>query len=77
MVIGEAAKLLLIGLVLGTALAIAAGPAARALLFGLRPTDPLTLGSAIAALALVALIASFLPAQRAAKLDPLVALREE
>ncbi len=54
-----------------------AGFAASAMLFGLKPYDPLTLAMAMAGLAAVALTASYLPAQRAAKLDPMVALREE
>jgi len=77
LVLREAATLLAIGLAAGTALALAAGTAARSMLFGLRPYDPLTLAMAVALLAGVTLVASYLPAMRAAKLDPMVALRDE
>jgi predicted permease len=76
-VIGEAALLLAAGAVIGTALALICGRAASALLFGLRPSDPIALLAAIAGLALVTLAASFLPAQRAASIDPMQALRDE
>jgi putative ABC transport system permease protein len=77
MILGESASLLGIGLGIGLVLAIAAGSAARALLFGLRPSDPTTLAFALASLAAIALAASLLPAQRAAGLDPMTALHDE
>jgi ABC-type antimicrobial peptide transport system permease subunit len=76
-VMGEAALLLVAGAVIGTALALISGRAASALLFGLRPSDPVALLAAIAGLALVTLAASFLPARRAASIDPMEALRNE
>jgi len=69
--------LLLIGLAAGGALAVLAARTARSMLFGLQPHDPLTLGLAIAILAAVGLAASYLPALRAAAVDPMVALRAE
>ena len=77
MVMREAGVLLGIGLAAGLLLAIAGARAARALLFGLQPYDPVTLAAAAALLAAVALAASLLPAKRAAKLDPMAALRYE
>jgi putative ABC transport system permease protein len=77
MVLREAALLLGIGLAAGTVLAFAAAQAAQALLFGLKPRDPLTFAFSIGLLALVAVAASWLPAIRAANLDPVSALREE
>jgi ABC-type antimicrobial peptide transport system permease subunit len=52
-------------------------PIATAFLFGLRPSDTLTFAGGAAILCLVAIIASYLPARRAARVDPLVALRHE
>jgi ABC-type antimicrobial peptide transport system permease subunit len=77
MILREATVVLAIGLAAGTALAIAAGGAARAMLFGLKPADPMTLGLAIGGLTLVALAASALPAARAAAVQPMQVLREE
>jgi putative ABC transport system permease protein len=77
MVMREAAILLGIGLVTGTALALAAGTAAASMLYGLKPRDPLTLGAAIIGMVAVAMVASLLPAQRAATVHPMEALREE
>jgi putative ABC transport system permease protein len=77
MVLREAAILLGIGLVTGTVLALAAGTAAASMLYGLKPRDPLTLGAAITGMIIVALLASLLPAQRAATVHPMEALREE
>jgi ABC-type antimicrobial peptide transport system permease subunit len=77
MILGEAGSLLAIGLAVGTALALAASTAASTLLFGLTPHDPTTLAAAVAALAIAAVGASYLPARRAARLDPMLALREE
>jgi ABC-type lipoprotein release transport system permease subunit len=48
-----------------------------ALLYGVSPMDPLTFGSVAVGLSLVALLASYLPARRAARVDPVVALRFE
>jgi ABC-type antimicrobial peptide transport system permease subunit len=77
MVLREAAILLGIGLAIGTGLALAAGTAAASMLYGLNPRDPLTLGAAIAGMAGVAMLASLLPAHRAATVHPVEALREE
>lgn len=73
----EAVALLAAGLVTGTALAIASGSAAQAMLFGLKPTDPPTLALAIGSLTIVAVAASILPAARAIAVDPMQVLREE
>ncbi len=77
MVLREAGALFGAGLAIGAILAVAAAHTARSLLFGLRPTDPVTLAIAVACLAAVAAAASVLPARRAASLDPVAALREE
>jgi predicted permease len=77
LVLREALLLLAIGLAAGTGLAAWAGGTAASLLYGLKPRDPLTLGSAVALLAIVALLASYGPARRVSRLDPMEALREE
>jgi predicted permease len=77
LVLREASLLIVAGLIVGTGLALWAGQAASTLLFGLKPHDPVTLAGAIALLALVALLASYGPARRASRLDPMNALREE
>lgn len=77
MIMREAGALLIAGLTLGTVLALMAGTAAGSLLYGLRARDPWTLILAALGLACVATTASFVPAQRAAALDPMLALREE
>ena len=77
LILREAGGLLAIGLVIGVTLSIIGARTAKALLYGLKSYDPLTLCGAIVLLAVVAVAASSLPAQRAAKLDPMVALREE
>jgi predicted permease len=77
MVFREAAVLIAAGVAGGSILATLAGSAARTLLFGLRPDDPTTLGMAIAILAAIGLVAGFVPARRASRLDPSTALRDE
>ena len=77
LVLRECVLLLSIGLACGVALALAASRAATSLLFGLKPDDPATFGMATVILAAIALAASYLPALRASKLDPLEALRHE
>ncbi len=77
MILLEALALLAIGLLVGAALTVAAGGAARAMLFGLKPVDPLTMILAASSLAIIALSASVLPAVRATAVDPMQVLREE
>jgi putative ABC transport system permease protein len=77
MVLREAAVLLGVGLAAGTVLALAAGSAAASMLYGRKPRDPLIRGAAISGMALVALVASLVPARRAATEHPMTALREE
>jgi predicted permease len=77
MVLGHAASLALVGVLAGLVGAVALSRAIGSLLFELSPTDPLTLGSMAVLLASVALLASYLPARRATRVDPLIALRSE
>jgi putative ABC transport system permease protein len=76
LVLKEAALLLAAGLAVGAGLALWAGRAATAMLYGLKPYDSATLGGAIGLLAVVALAASYGPAHRASRLEPMDALRE-
>ncbi len=77
MIMREAGTMLLIGLAVGAVLTLVVARAAASMLYGLKPHDPVTLTLAVVALTLVAAVASFLPAHRAARLDPMAALREE
>jgi predicted permease len=77
LIMRQAGVLLAIGLATGTLLALAAATAAQSMLFGLKPYDAGTLALAAALLAAVTAAASYLPARRAARLDPMAALREE
>jgi len=61
----------------GIALALAASRLIGSLLFGIAPSDPVAMGSALAVLIGVALVASYVPARRASRLDPTRALRYE
>jgi predicted permease len=77
LVLREALTLVVIGLVLGVVASLALARTAEALLYELRPNDPLTIVLATLLLAAVAVFAGYLPARRASKVDPMVALREE
>jgi predicted permease len=77
LVMRDTAAMLLTGVVLGTALALLAGQAATAMLFGLKPYDLATLAFAIVLLAAIGILASLLPALEASNLDPVAALRAE
>ena len=77
MVVFEAMKPTLLGVAMGTAGALALGRVLSSLIFGVRPTDPITFLVVAALLAAVALVASIVPAYRASKVDPMVALRYE
>jgi predicted permease len=77
MIVREASKLLGIGLAAGIILSLLAARAAGTLLFGLQSYDPATLVLAVLALAAVTIAASLIPANRAARLDPMIALREQ
>jgi len=77
MVLGDALRLVGLALAAGVPLALITGAALRAFLFGVEPRDTATLAGACAVLAMVALAAAYVPARRAADVDPIVALRCE
>ena len=77
LVLREALVLVVIGLVVGLIAALAVTKTAESLLYELKPNDPLTIALATLFLAAVAVLAGYLPARRAARVDPIVALREE
>ena len=77
MVIAESSVLLLAGVAVGAGLAVLSSRWAATLLFGLKPWDPASLVTAIAVLSTVSLFAAWLPARRASRLTPTIALRED
>ncbi len=77
MILGEVGVLIAIGVVVGVGLTLAGSKAASSLLFGLKARDPLTIAMAVVLLAAIGFAASFIPARRASRLDPMVALRYE
>jgi predicted permease len=77
LVLREAMLLLIAGLFAGILISLWAGRAAAALLFGLKPYDLVSMFAAVLLLASIALLASYLPARRAAALEPMAALRDE
>ena len=77
LVVGEGMKLVLIGALLGLGGALALTRLMKTLLFGVSSTDPLTFIVIAALLIIVALLACWIPARRATKVDPMVALRHE
>ena len=77
LVFTEGARLIVVGVALGTVLALVVGRLFRGLLFGVQPTDPVTLASAAALFALLALATCAVPAWRAARVNLMYALRHE
>jgi predicted permease len=77
MIVGESVLLVATGVALGLPLALAAAQLVSGQLYGLKPADPGTIAGAILLLAAVAALASYIPARRATRVDPMVALRYE
>jgi putative ABC transport system permease protein len=77
LVLGKGMKLVLLGLSIGLAGAFLAARFVSSLLYGVGSADPMTIGSVSLLFLLVALLASWLPARRATRVDPMVALRHE
>jgi predicted permease len=76
LILREAAALVAAGLIGGLALSLAAADSAETLLYGLRPRDPVSITFGALALALVAMLASYLPARRASRIQPVEAMRD-
>jgi putative ABC transport system permease protein len=77
MILRQGAVIVAVGLVLGIVLALGMARLVGNFLSGVSPFDPLTYVSVSLSLALVALLASYIPARRATRVDPMVALRYE
>lgn len=77
MVIRQGLSLACLGAAIGVSAALALVRVIQGLLYGVAPTDALSFIAAAAGLLLVALVASYVPARRAASIDPIVALRSE
>jgi len=77
LVVGQGMRLALTGIAIGIVAALAVTRGMNSLLFSVRPYDPLTFLAVSSILAAVALLAGWLPARRAARIDPVLALRQE
>jgi putative ABC transport system permease protein len=75
MIVGEGSRLVAVSLAIGLAASFGVTRLLRAQLFGIEPSDPLTFGVVTLVLGLVAIAACYLPARRASRVDPMVALR--
>jgi ABC-type antimicrobial peptide transport system permease subunit len=77
LILGQGARLAVPGVVAGILLALSLGQAMKSLVYGVRPNDPVTFAAVAGMVLVVALAASYLPARRTAKTDPMHALRAE
>ena len=77
MVLGQGARLVAVGIAIGLVASFAVARLMSSFLFGVRPTDPYTYAAVCVLLTFVVLLATYLPARRATRVDPTVALREE
>ena len=77
MVLSQGLGLTMIGVVGGLAVAFAMNRVLASLLFGVRPTDPATMGAVVVLIAAVASVACYLPARLATQVDPMIVLRED
>ena len=77
LVLGQGLRLVAIGLALGVPVVVLGGSALENLLFGVRAADPVTIAVVSTGLAAVALVAAWVPAARAGRVDPIQALRVE
>jgi putative ABC transport system permease protein len=77
LIIGQGMTLALVGLAIGVVLAFLAARMLTSLLYGVSASDPLTYTGVALLLALVALLACYIPARRATRVDPMIALRYE
>jgi putative ABC transport system permease protein len=77
MIVKQASLLALGGVILGAAFAMGAAPLLASMLFGVKATDPMTMLAACVLILLSAVAAAYIPARRAAAMDPLVAIRYE
>jgi putative ABC transport system permease protein len=77
LVLGQGVRLTVVGAIAGVLGSLALARLLKSELFSIKPTDPLTLIGAAVLMLLVAMAACYLPARRATRIDPLVALRHE
>jgi predicted permease len=77
LLVGSAARLAAVGLACGLAIALVAGRLIESMLYGIRPLDPLAISGSVLLLSGAALLAALIPALRASRIDPALALREE
>ena len=77
MVLHETGVLIAVGLAAGVPASLVCARLIESKLFGLKPADPVTLGAAVGIMIAVAIVSGYLPARRASKVDPLIALRYE
>jgi putative ABC transport system permease protein len=77
LILGQAASVIALGVIVGTAGALAVNRVIATQLYNVEPTDPAVLATVVAVIAAVGLVASLVPARRGARIDPMVALRDE
>ncbi len=77
LILGDGLRLALLGVGVGLVVAVALATGLKTFLFGVGPADPLTLGAMVAAVMAITLVTCWIPARRAARLEPLAALRNE
>jgi putative ABC transport system permease protein len=77
MVLGQGLRLTVLGVVFGLAAALGVNRVLSSLLFGVAPFDPATIGVVIGLMTAVALVACYLPARGATRVDPMIVLRED
>ena len=77
MILGQGMRVSALGIAIGLAIALGLTRLLRTLLFEVSATDPVTFGLVAMMMSLIALMACYLPARRATRVDPLVALRDE